>query len=157
MMRVYADTNFLTQLYIQRPDTERAGRLVATARGQGLTHLPITWLLYIETVNAFEQYVFLSRTLGGVRVTPEQASIANRGFRQDMEAGDFLASAEPGLPELTTGCEDLSRRHTARHGFRAYDLVHVASALVLQSEHFWSFDQRARKLAALEGLKVNAI
>ena len=50
--------------------------------------------------------------------------------------------------------EDLVHRHTARHGFRTYDILHVATALTLGCENFWSFDERANKLAALEGLQT---
>jgi predicted nucleic acid-binding protein len=156
-MRVYADTNFLTQLYIRRPESERAESLVASARTDGLNHLPITWLLLVETVNAFEQYVFLSRTVGTVRITVEQASVAHQGFKDDVQSGEFLIEKPVPLLELTNRCNEFARRHTARQGFRVYDLIHVASALLLGCEHFWSFDQRARKLAALEGLKLNTL
>jgi predicted nucleic acid-binding protein len=156
-MRAYADTNFLAQLYIPAPDSDKVEFVVDWARDEGLTHLPMTWLLYIETVNAFEQYVFLSRTLGSVRITAEQASIAQHAFKRDVEAGEFLTDSDVPAADLKQRCEDLSRRHTARHGARIYDLVHVASALLLNCEHFWSFDQRVRKLARVEGLKINPI
>jgi len=42
-----------------------------------------------------------------------------------------------------------------KHGFRTYDLLQVASALLLGCDTFWSFDGRARKLAKLEGMKVD--
>ena len=35
-----------------------------------------------------------------------------------------------------------------------FDLLHVASALVLACDTFWSFDPKASKLAALEGLRI---
>jgi predicted nucleic acid-binding protein len=50
---------------------------------------------------------------------------------------------------------ELSNRHTAKGGFRTYDILHVASALVLGCDTFWSFDAKAKKLAKLEGLAVN--
>ncbi len=49
----------------------------------------------------------------------------------------------------------LSYRHTAKHGFRTYDILHVASALLLGCDTFWSFDVKALKLAKLEGLTTN--
>jgi len=58
------------------------------------------------------------------------------------------------VSELEQQFEELSLRHTARRGFRTYDLLHVASALALKCGMFWSFDPKASKLAALEGLKV---
>jgi predicted nucleic acid-binding protein len=50
---------------------------------------------------------------------------------------------------------DLVHRHTAKHSFRTNDVLHVASALILGCDTFWSFDSKARKLAELEGLMVN--
>ena len=62
------------------------------------------------------------------------------------------------LPEIGLAMEAvrIARRHTARHGFRTYDLMHVASALLLGCRNFWSFDEKVRKLAALEGLQIYA-
>ncbi|MBE7501425.1 MAG: hypothetical protein HS113_14195 [Verrucomicrobiales bacterium] len=62
---------------------------------------------------------------------------------------------EISLPDLGRMFETLARRHTAKHGFRAYDLLHVSSALVLRCDAFWSFDAKTRKLARLEGLLTN--
>ena len=39
-------------------------------------------------------------------------------------------------------------------GTRSLDLLHVAAALVLDTKVFFSFDDRQRKAAASEGLKV---
>ena len=35
-----------------------------------------------------------------------------------------------------------------------FDLLHVASALILACDTFWSFDPKASKLAALEGPRI---
>jgi len=48
----------------------------------------------------------------------------------------------------------LSRRHTAKVGTRSLDIIHVASALLLRPEVFYSFDERQRRLAETEGLTV---
>jgi predicted nucleic acid-binding protein len=55
--------------------------------------------------------------------------------------------------ELEGQFEELSLRRTARYGCRTYDLVHVASALLLGCDALWSFDTKATHLAQLEGLK----
>ena len=56
--------------------------------------------------------------------------------------------------ELAEKAEQLSLRHTARRGFRTYDLLHVASALLLGCDSFLSFDEKASQLAKLEGLHL---
>lgn len=48
----------------------------------------------------------------------------------------------------------LSRRHSARVGARMLDVLHVASALDLKPDAFLTFDERQRKLAKAEGLRV---
>ena len=56
--------------------------------------------------------------------------------------------------ELAQRFEKISLRHTASHGFRVYGVIHVASALLLECDTFWSFDAKACRLAALEDLKL---
>ncbi len=46
------------------------------------------------------------------------------------------------------------QRHAARLGVRTLDTLHVASALELKAEHFWTFDGRQAKLALAAGLKT---
>jgi predicted nucleic acid-binding protein len=153
-MSPYADTNFFTRAYLELPDSHHADRLLAAAKRGDSAPLPLTWLHRVETLNAFQLHVFLARETGQTFVTPEQAAMAHANFRGDIQSGAFLRPvAIPGA-ELEKQFEELSLRHTARHGFRTYDLLHVASALTLKCDAFWSFDPKASKLASLEGLAV---
>jgi predicted nucleic acid-binding protein len=153
-MRPYADTNFLTRAYLELPDSPEADRLLLAAKRGESAPLPLTWLHRVETVNAFQLHVFLSRETGQAFISPEQAALALANFRSDLQAAGFLRSIAIPAAELEKQFEELSLRHTAKHGFRTYDLLHVASALALKCDNFWSFDSKASKLAALEGLKV---
>ncbi len=47
-----------------------------------------------------------------------------------------------------------TRTYLSRAESAEADRLHVASALVLRCDTFWSFDPKASKLAALAGLKV---
>ena len=58
------------------------------------------------------------------------------------------------MTDLEAQFEELALRYTAKYGFRTYELVHVASARILNSDTFWSFDPKASRLASLEGLRV---
>lgn len=151
-MRPYADTNFLCRLYLPAPESGEAARRLANAQAEAGSPLPVTWLHRLETINAFQLYVFTGNIRGQTRVTPEQAAAAQATFRTDLAHPTFLRSVHLALPDLEAQFEELALRHTAKHGFRTYDLLHVASALLLKCDTFWSFDPKASKLAALEGL-----
>jgi predicted nucleic acid-binding protein len=53
-----------------------------------------------------------------------------------------------------SAAEELSLRHSAKCGFRTYDVLHVAAAKELGCQTFYSYDIRCNKLASLEGLDV---
>jgi predicted nucleic acid-binding protein len=50
-------------------------------------------------------------------------------------------------------CADLARRYGPKLGTRTLDSLHVATALELKAEQFWTFDERQAKLAKAAGLK----
>ena len=52
-------------------------------------------------------------------------------------------------------CADLARRYGPKFGMRALDTLHVACALELEAERFWTFDERQAKLAKAVGLKLS--
>jgi predicted nucleic acid-binding protein len=153
-MTPYADTNFFTRVYLDLPESEEADRLLLAAKRGNAAPLPLTWLHRVETLNAFQLHVFQSRQAGQTFVSPQQANLAHANFRSDAESGAFLRSVALPAADWENRFEQLALRHTARHGFRTYDLLHVASALVLDCDTFWSFDAKATKLAKLEGFQV---
>jgi predicted nucleic acid-binding protein len=108
----------------------------------------------MELMNVFELSVWLGRQGGHAAVTAQQAAVAIATFREDLEETGFLAPANPDPASLESLFEETSQRHTARYGFRTYDILHFASARLLGCDSFLSFDQKAGKLASLEGLKL---
>lgn len=52
-------------------------------------------------------------------------------------------------------CADLARRYGPKLGIRTLDSLHVACALELKAERFWTFDERQAKLAKAVGLKTS--
>jgi predicted nucleic acid-binding protein len=76
----------------------------------------------------------------------------SRHLERDLTAGLWL---EVEMPENVFDiCADLARRHGPRLGVRALDSLHVATALQLKAEQFWTFDERQAKLAKAAGLKT---
>lgn len=153
-MNAYADTNFLTRVYLSLPERERADKLFAFARQIAAPPLSITWLHRMELANAFEISVWPGRKGGHPRVTPHNAAVALDTFRNDLAEEAFLRAATVDVSTLLPLFEETAARHTAKHGFRTYDILHVVSARLLGCDHFFSFDVKANSLAKLEGLEV---
>jgi predicted nucleic acid-binding protein len=151
-MKPYADTNFLARLYLDIARSDEAIKRVGAGQPENSVVLPVIWLHHVELINTIQFYVFLSRQGLAPRITPETAQAAQASFNSDMQQAGFLAPAGLLLSDLQGQYEELSLRHTAKHGFRTYDVLHVASALLLGCDEFWSFDEKALKLAELEGL-----
>lgn len=149
---IYADTNFFTNTLVDMSHRSQAEALLA----ESPERLPVTWLHRLEVVNAVQQCVFLTRQgMQQMRVTPELAMTVEARFFEEVDLG-IRYHHSPILPEFVESMfQTLSHRHTAKEGFRTYDLLHVSSALVLGCDTFWSFDAKAKRLAKLEGLTVN--
>ena len=74
-------------------------------------------------------------------------------FDRDRREGLWL---EVQLPEdVFESAIEIARGHVARTGARTLDTLHVACALELKAERFWTFDDRQAKLAKAVGLKTN--
>jgi predicted nucleic acid-binding protein len=140
-LSIYADTSFVVSLYIPDVHSMEAQRRVASQ-----PVLFLTPLHRAEWAHALEQHVFR----GAVPRT--EADRLYHKFEEHRVSGMW---AEVDLPERSFEvCGELARRHGARLGNRTLDSLHVACALELRAERFWTFDQRQRKLAAAEGLKT---
>jgi predicted nucleic acid-binding protein len=135
-------------------DSAEADRLLLAASRSDAAPLPLTWLHRVEILNAFQLHVFQAREAGQPFISAEQAALAHANFLGDVHKSEFLRPAVVPAAELEKQFEELSLRHTARRGFRTYDLLHVASALLLGCDTFWTFDAKAMSLAKLEGLKI---
>ena len=142
-MSIYADTSFLVSLYVLDAHSPEASNYMQRAE------LPIllTPLNELEFVNALHLRIFRKDLKEG------EAKSAIALFRKDMEAGIL------GLRSLSAStferAKSIARRRTASSGTRTFDVLHVASALVLQANTFCTFDRNQRQLAKEEGLIVS--
>ncbi len=144
-MNAYADTSFLVSLYSVDANSAAAVQAMRAARGV----LLLTTFTELEVVNALELRVFRKE------VSPAQARSSLNDFEQDLRSGIFQLKP---LPDNVFGrARQLSRRTTPRLGTRTADLLHVAAALELGSDWFYSFDRQQRKLAQAVKLKVNPL
>jgi len=82
-----------------------------------------------------------------------EAERVTREFQADRASGVWL---EVAIPENAFSlCADLGRRYGPKLGVRTVDSLHVASALELKADRFWTFDERQAKLAKAVGLKTS--
>ena len=149
-MAAYCDTNFLIRLYSDLPEHDEVERLLARQSEP----VPITWLHQVEVPNALQQMVLLARTGNSIQMTPENALLGLTRFEDELSDGNRLLASPLPTHDMVRQARELSLRHTAKHGFRAYDVLHIACALLLECDRFWSFDLRACKLASIEGLRT---
>ncbi len=74
-------------------------------------------------------------------------------FLSDEASGLYRKSSLPeGAFEV---CADLARKYAPALAMRTLDSLHVACALELKADRFWTFDERQAKLAKARGLKTS--
>jgi predicted nucleic acid-binding protein len=139
-LTVYADTSFVVSLYATDEHSAEARRRMVAP--------PLVWftpLHHAEWAHAIAQHVFHGK------VSATGAQELNRHLKEDRAAGLWV---EAEMPEgVFEDCADLARRYGPRLGVRTLDCLHVACALQLKAEQFWTFDERQAKLAKVTGLK----
>ena len=154
MKTAYCDSNFWVRLFIEFPESERARDKLEEMQSEPPVRIPMTWLQRLEVANAFCLLTFQARSGRLPNVTPEQAAAALQNFEEISKDGSYAVPRSLNIEDLEPRCMELCGRHTARHGFRVYDIMNVSAALLLGCGLFLSFDRKATKLAELEGLSV---
>jgi predicted nucleic acid-binding protein len=81
------------------------------------------------------------------------ASGVLHAFEEDFRLGRLVA-VEIELAAVIQRAEELSERHATAYGHRAFDTLHVATALVLGFGELLTFDIQQRALAEAEHLAV---
>jgi predicted nucleic acid-binding protein len=139
----YADTSFLVSLYGSDVNSRAATSLVEEYRPVFL----VTPLGETE----FTSVVFAVPGRPGVWAINEARSIEEH-FTRDLQTGVWQWEDFP--TEAWARARELSRRHGPALGCRALDALHVASALALAADDFYTFDRDQAKLARAVGLTV---
>jgi predicted nucleic acid-binding protein len=153
-MNAYVDANALVRHYLDVENRHQLEGLLVDPKSPVSWTVPVTDLLRFEVNNAIERMVFETRNGGAARVSMEMGLVAHSDFEADLTENCFLLRTPLTLTDIETEFDTLARRYTATHGFRTYDVVHVASALKLRCKRFLSFDAKANALAKLVGLKT---
>ena len=140
-MNVYADSSFVVSLYITDVHSTEARQRVKSAQ-----RLFFTPFHRAEWFHALGQHQF-RRTM-----TAEAAQRIISQFAIDETSGLFHQKAVP--ENAFDQCVELARKFGPALAMRTFDSLHVACALELKADRFWTFDDRQAKLAKAQGLKT---
>ena len=141
-MSVYADTSFLVSLYVLDANSEKAVSHIQKAK------LPILQTPFgqLELTNAISLRLFRRE------LTAAQVKATRSLVQRDILDG--VLQIKPIPVNNFEKALQISRRRTPRLGTRTLDILHVASALELKAEMFYTFDRNQARLARAEGLLV---
>jgi len=142
-MSAYADTGFVVTLYREESTSVSAASLMR----RQTSPVRLSHLGELEFRNALHLAVFRGE------ITSKAAALKMRLFHADVATGIFAIMPVPSA-SLFPKAAELADRHSARLGTRSLDLMHVAAALLLGATIFFSFDERQRKAAKAEGLRI---
>ena len=142
-MVVFADTSFLFAVYVNDAHTPVALNWLRET-GQRVC---ISELADFELCNALRFAQFAGRLASG-----DAARILAQ-YDSDREA-DRLRLEICNLADIVREAKRLSGMYTAEKGHRAFDILHVATAISQRAEQFLTFDANQKKLAEAEGVRV---
>jgi predicted nucleic acid-binding protein len=145
-VKAYFDSSFITKWYLPEADSPEALRIRARFTPPGaLTHLHRLELCTAWRLKAFRRELPISLV-----------EAAWDHLQQDVADGVWELPAYD-LGQAFSQAETLSRRHAANLGTRSLDILHVATALVLDVPAFITADSRQAKLAKAAGLRVTVL
>lgn len=137
---MYADSSFLVSLYV-----EDAHSAEAEERMKQNSQVWFTPLHFAECSHAIAKQVFFKK------MSLADMGAVFKALESDRAGGLWI---EAGIPENAFElCAEMGRRYAPKLGVRTSDTLHVACALELKAERFWTFDDRQAKLAKAVGLK----
>jgi predicted nucleic acid-binding protein len=138
---VYPDTSFLVSLYLIDQHTAKAQHRMGQRPA-----VVFTPFHRAELAHAIYQHVFRRE------ISFDEAQITFENVERDCDNGIWTVASQP--EKAFDTCAELARRHVASLGTRTLDSLHVAAALEFKAVSFWTFDERQKKLAEIEGLKT---
>ena len=151
---IYADTSFLFSFYALDENSPAAGRVYSVDARRPLFLSP--WQRF-ELHNAVRLAVH--RLHGAKLVVAFRPGNVFKQLEEDLEAGR-LRHVDVDWRESLRLAEELSAAHTEATGVASVDVWHVAAAILLKADTFWTFDEaqqemarRSRKFKSVPGLR----
>ena len=143
---VYVDTSAIVKLYIKEDYSQETSDWIK-ANNQAI---PKTFLHELEFSNAIKLKQFRNE------MTLSDSKIILERFDKHEKIGIFY-SPQVRWPEVFSRSLELAKLHTEQIGSRSLDILHVALALLIQTDQFFTFDERQSQLAEAAGLKIIAL
>lgn len=141
-MKYYCDTSVLVSIYLADKHSYKAAQWLQKAE----LPIPLSLFSELELISAVQQRLFRKE------ITVQEAVKCQHDIQDDISQGIYKrVSLES--KEYSQALE-LVRRHTSSIGCRTLDVLHVASALLLNIREFVTCDTRQKLLAQTAGLKV---
>jgi predicted nucleic acid-binding protein len=139
-LSIYLDTSFLVSLYLNDDHSREARSRIASA--------PALWFTPLhraEWEHVLGQHLFRGE------LSLSEAQRVSAKLEEHRAAGRWLSVPIP--EDALEVCSKLAREYGPRLWMRTLDTLHVACALELKAERFWTFDDRLAKLAKAQGMK----
>ncbi len=144
-MKTYLDSSAMVKLYV--PEAHSA---VVSTFAQSLPHpIACSHLHDLEIRNGLRLKLFRGESAA------DAVDGSLRLLDEDLRSG-VLVRPDLNWLDVFRLAETLSKRLSSAMGVRSLDLLHIASALLLQAESFLTFDNRQRAAARKAGLKIVA-
>jgi predicted nucleic acid-binding protein len=144
----FADTSFLCALYREQDNSPLADQYMSRSEDVIVSEL-VLWEFRQSTrlqVSLFRN----DRTKG---IPQSEADEMLRKLEANLAASAFEV-ARIDWVEVLKEAEKISAQHTISGGYRAMDILHVATALQLNIGHFLTFDKKQRKLVEATIMRV---
>ncbi|MFN5961059.1 MAG: type II toxin-antitoxin system VapC family toxin [Verrucomicrobiota bacterium] len=138
-----ADTSFLFSLYGNDAHTPRAVAWIKSQRSA----LTLTALSEYELGNAL-RFAEFRKGIG-----PGEAALFWAQFEADRSSGRLRIQV-CNLADVVDEAKRLSATHTLTGGHLGFDILHVATALIVKARQLLTFDGNQKRLAESEGLIV---
>jgi predicted nucleic acid-binding protein len=140
---VYVDTSVVVKLYIKEAYSQEVAAWIR-ANDEAI---PKTVFHELEFTNAIKLKQFRDEMTGS-----EAETILSR-FNQHEVDGIFYRPAI-NWPDVFARSLTLSKNHTETIGSRSLDVIHVALALSMGADRFFTFDEKQSQLASAAGLQI---
>jgi predicted nucleic acid-binding protein len=141
-LNAYVDSSFIISAYIPDAHSNRAEERLALGFS--------VWMTPFNSVEV-ESTIFQQVFFKGLSFLEAQRTAAD--FQRDILSGIWSPIEFP--INAWSICVILARQYGPTIGVRTLDSLHVACALELKADKFWTFDDRQARLAEAVGLDIS--